>query len=302
MKNYILEVRNLKKSYDENQVIKGIDFQLESGEILGFVGPNGSGKTTTLKAILGLVKKDQGEILVCQKNTDNCYEDVIKKVGAMIEVPRFYPYLSGYSNLKLSARMYKNVTSKEVNELVSLVKMEKRIHDPVRKYSLGMKQRLGICQSLLGNPKLLLLDEPINGLDIDGVFEFRNILLRLREEKGTSILISSHILSEVEKICDRVIVINDGSIVNNLDLKSNLATVHLLLKTENKDDLRRELSDCKNVILVKDEEFIEVQMNQQDKYMIINRLIQKGIIFQSIEEVDTSLENEYIKATGGRRN
>lgn len=302
MKNYILEVRNLKKSYDENQVIKGIDFQLESGEILGFVGPNGSGKTTTLKAILGLVKKDQGEVLVCQKNTDNCYEDVIKKVGAMIEVPRFYPYLSGYSNLKLSARMYKNVTSKEVNELVSLVKMEKRIHDPVRKYSLGMKQRLGICQSLLGNPKLLLLDEPINGLDIDGVFEFRNILLRLREEKGTSILISSHILSEVEKICDRVIVINDGSIVNNLDLKSNLATVHLLLKTENKDDLRRELSDCKNVILVKDEEFIEVQMNQQDKYMIINRLIQKGIIFQSIEEVDTSLENEYIKATGGRRN
>lgn len=302
MKNYILEVRNLKKSYDENQVIKGIDFQLESGEILGFVGPNGSGKTTTLKAILGLVKKDQGEVLVCQKNTDNCYEDVIKKVGAMIEVPRFYPYLSGYSNLKLSARMYKNVTSKEVNELVSLVKMEKRIHDPVRKYSLGMKQRLGICQSLLGNPKLLLLDEPINGLDIDGVFEFRNILLRLREEKGTSILISSHILSEVEKICDRVIVINDGSIVNNLDLKSNLATVHLLLKTENKDDLRRELSDCKNVILVRDEEFIEVQMNQQDKYMIINRLIQKGIIFQSIEEVDTSLENEYIKATGGRRN
>lgn len=302
MKNYILEVRNLKKSYDENQVIKGIDFQLESGEILGFVGPNGSGKTTTLKAILGLVKKDQGEVLVCQKNTDNCYEDVIKNVGAMIEVPRFYPYLSGYSNLKLSARMYKNVTSKEVNELVSLVKMEKRIHDPVRKYSLGMKQRLGICQSLLGNPKLLLLDEPINGLDIDGVFEFRNILLRLREEKGTSILISSHILSEVEKICDRVIVINDGSIVNNLDLKSNLATVHLLLKTENKDDLRRELSDCKNVILVKDEEFIEVQMNQQDKYMIINRLIQKGIIFQSIEEVDTSLENEYIKATGGRRN
>lgn len=302
MENYILEVRNLKKSYDENQVIKGIDFQLESGEILGFVGPNGSGKTTTLKAILGLVKKDQGEVLVCQKNTDNCYEDVIKKVGAMIEVPRFYPYLSGYSNLKLSARMYKNVTSKEVNELVSLVKMEKRIHDPVRKYSLGMKQRLGICQSLLGNPKLLLLDEPINGLDIDGVFEFRNILLRLREEKGTSILISSHILSEVEKICDRVIVINDGSIVNNLDLKSNLATVHLLLKTENKDDLRRELSDCKNVILVKDEEFIEVQMNQQDKYMIINRLIQKGIIFQSIEEVDTSLENEYIKATGGRRN
>lgn len=302
MKNYILEVRNLKKSYDENQVIKGIDFQLESGEILGFVGPNGSGKTTTLKAILGLVKKDQGEVLVCQKNTDNCYEDVIKNVGAMIEVPRFYPYLSGYSNLKLSARMYKNVTSKEVNELVSLVKMEKRIHDPVRKYSLGMKQRLGICQSLLGNPKLLLLDEPINGLDIDGVFEFRNILLRLREEKGTSILISSHILSEVEKICDRVIVINDGSIVNNLDLKSNLATVHLLLKTENKDDLRRELSDCKNVILVRDEEFIEVQMNQQDKYMIINRLIQKGIIFQSIEEVDTSLENEYIKATGGRRN
>ena len=302
MTNYILEVRNLKKSYDGNQVIKGIDFQLESGEILGFVGPNGSGKTTTLKAILGLVKKNDGEVLICQKNTDDCYEEVMKKVGAMIEVPRFYPHLSGYSNMKLSARMYKDVTSEEVKELVSLVSMEKRIHDHVRKYSLGMKQRLGICQSLLGNPKLLLLDEPINGLDIDGVFEFRNILLRLREERGTSILISSHILSEVEKICDRVIVINDGNIVNNLDLKSKLTTVQLLLKAENMDDLRRELSSCKDVILVRDADFIEVQMNQQDKYMLINHLTQRGIIFQSIEEVDTSLENEYVKVAGCRRN
>ncbi len=302
MTNSILEVRNLKKSYDGNQVIKGIDFQLESGEILGFVGPNGSGKTTTLKAILGLVRKNDGEVLVCQKNTDDCYEEAMKEVGAMIEVPRFYPHLSGYNNLKLSARMYKDVTSEEVKKLVSLVSMEKRIHDRVRKYSLGMKQRLGICQSLLGNPKLLLLDEPINGLDIDGVFEFRNILLRLREERGTSILISSHILSEVEKICDKVIVINDGNIVNNLDLKNKLTTVQLLLKTENMDDLRRELSSCKDIILVRDADFIEVQMNEQDKYMLINHLIQRGIIFQSIEEVDTSLENEYVKVAGCRRN
>ena len=204
----VLEIKGLRKKLGKREIIKGIDLELKEGEILGFLGPNGAGKTTTIRMIVGLINPDSGEIKICGESLKN-KKKALKNVGAVVENPELYKYLSGRENLMQIARI-RGVAKEEVNELINLVGLEDRINEKVSKYSLGMKQRLGLAAALIGNPKLLILDEPTNGLDPSGIIDFREVVKKAVREKGISVFISSHILSEVQNLCHRVVFVNHG--------------------------------------------------------------------------------------------
>ena len=207
----VLEVNNLKKTIGKREIIKGVSFEINSGEIFGFLGPNGAGKTTTIRMLVGLIKPTEGDIKICGHDLKKDTSKALKEVGAVVENPELYKYLSGRENLMQIARIRK-ISKEEVNETIKLVGLENRIDDKVRKYSLGMKQRLGLAASLLSKPKLLILDEPTNGLDPSGILDFREVVQKAARERDMAVFVSSHILSEVQNLCDKVAFINDGVI------------------------------------------------------------------------------------------
>lgn len=218
MKKAILECIDINKSFGKKQILNNVSFKIFKGDILGFIGPNGSGKTTTIKCVLGLNKIDSGKVIINGYDIKKDFIKAIEKVGAIVDNPDLYIYLSGYNNLKLTANIYQNIKEDRINEVVSLVKLEKDIKEKVSKYSLGMRQRLAIAQSLINNPNLLILDEPTNGLDPKGTKELRELLISLSKQ-NTSILISSHNLTELENLCNKVCIINDGKIIEFNDIK-----------------------------------------------------------------------------------
>lgn len=218
MKKAILECIDINKSFGKKQILNNVSFKIFKGDILGFIGPNGSGKTTTIKCVLGLNKIDSGKVIINGYDIKKDFIKAIEKVGAIVDNPDLYIYLSGYNNLKLTANIYQNIKEDRINEVVSLVKLEKDIKEKVSKYSLGMRQRLAIAQSLINNPNLLILDEPTNGLDPKGTKELRELLISLSKQ-NTSILISSHNLAELENLCNKVCIINDGKIIEFNDIK-----------------------------------------------------------------------------------
>ncbi len=224
MDTSVLEVSNITKQIKKNKIIKDISFDIKQGEILGFLGPNGSGKTTTLRMIVGLSKPTSGDIKICGHSIEKEYVKAMSNVGCIIEGPDLYDYMSGYKNLEMLGSMSKGVTKKDIDEAVELVGMGSRINDKVTIYSMGMKQRIGLAQALIHKPKLLILDEPTNGLDPQGIHEFREIVKDLAKEKGISVLISSHLISEVQLMCDRISIINNGSIIRNASIDEVLAT------------------------------------------------------------------------------
>lgn len=207
----VLEVNGVKKKLGKRQIIKGISFQVEKGEILGFLGPNGAGKTTTIRMLVGLIAPNEGTIKICGHDIHKDREKALSNLGAVVENPELYGYLSGRENLMQIARV-KKIPKSEVEEIIKLIGLEGRVDEKFKRYSLGMKQRLGLGAAMLANPKLLILDEPTNGLDPTGILDFREIVKKAAREKGMSVFVSSHILSEVQHLCDRVIFINDGEI------------------------------------------------------------------------------------------
>ena len=214
MTNEILKVVNLTKTYGTRRAVDNISFQVYEGEIFGFLGPNGAGKTTAIKMITGLAKPTNGDVYICGFSVTKKFEKAIRFVGGIIENPELYKNLTGLENLKYYASLYPNVSRTRIDEVVRLVGMENRINDKVKTYSLGMRQRVGIAQALLHNPKLLILDEPTNGLDPNGVLEMRSFLKKVAHQEKISIVISSHILAEMELICDTIGIIDNGKIVN----------------------------------------------------------------------------------------
>jgi ABC-2 type transport system ATP-binding protein len=216
--NFVLKVRNLTKRYQERIAVNNISFEVFQGEIFGFLGPNGAGKTTTLKIITGLAKPTSGSAYVCGFDVVKQFEKAIANVGGIIENPELYSYMSGLDNLKYYAKLSnKPISKQKIEEVVKLVGMESRIKDKVKAYSLGMRQRVGIAQALLHDPKLLVLDEPTNGLDPEGIQEMRDFLKKLAHDKKIAIIISSHILAEMEQLCDTIAIIDNGNII---ELKS----------------------------------------------------------------------------------
>ncbi len=213
MQDTVLEVTNLTKKIGDATIIDDMSFRLNQGEIKGLLGPNGSGKTTLLKLLVGLLKPTAGSITVEGHSIQKDFEKAISHMGALIENPDFYDYLSGYDNLMQYVRLVPDASKNRLEEAIDLLEMEEYIHDKVESYSLGMRQRLGLAQAFLSRPSILLLDEPTNGLDPEGIQDLRNYLKRLKSE-GVSILISSHLLAEIEMICDRVIIVDQGQIVS----------------------------------------------------------------------------------------
>lgn len=203
-----LEVSELTRAYGGKRVVDNLHLRVEPGDIYGFLGPNGAGKTTTMRMILGLIRRDSGVVRIFGE------DDPVKArrhLGGIVESPRFYPYLSGRDNLRIFAAYTPGVTKGRIDELLSLVRLGERGKDLVKTYSMGMRQRLGVAQALLGDPKLLLLDEPVNGLDPAGMKEVRELIRELRDDRGLTVLISSHLLSDVEMLCDRIGIIQDGT-------------------------------------------------------------------------------------------
>ena len=218
MQKVILRCENLKKNFGQREILKGVSLKLMEGDILGFIGPNGAGKTTTIKLMLGLQSITSGKVFINGYDIETDFTKAIENVGTIVESPDLYMYMSGYDNLKLVANLYKNVDKQRIDEIVKLVGLENRIKDKVSKYSLGMRQRLGIAQAILHKPKLLILDEPTNGLDPEGIKEVKTLLKKLAKEENMAILISSHNLAELDTFCNKICIIKNGEIVETNDI------------------------------------------------------------------------------------
>ena len=293
MNNLILHCKNLTKSFGKKKIIDNISFDISAGEIVGFVGMNGSGKTTIIKLILNLQHKDFGKIIINNFDNDINYVAAIKEVGAIVETPAFYENLSGRKNLKLKSKIY-NISDKSVDEIIDLVGLSKEIDEKVSKYSLGMKQRLGIALSLLNNPKLLVLDEPTNGLDIEGFNMLREVLKKLQNKK-VGILISSHILSELDSICNKICIIKDGKIIETLekDYKSDVGNIKYIFEVSNTDNINL-LFD--NIIISKNK--FEVICNKEFIPIIIQSLVRSNIDIYSVYPKLKTLEDKFLETIG----
>ncbi len=234
LKKNVLECSNVTKRIRGKYLIKDVSFQVEKGVICGLLGPNGAGKTTFIRMLTGLIRPTKGDLLIQNQSVVTAREPALKNVGAIVESPIFFPYMTGRDNLRNLARLHglsKTEISKKVKEVLEIVGLETRADEKVRTYSLGMKQRLGIAQSLLGDPELLILDEPANGLDPMGMRELRELILTLKNQYGKTILISSHLLDELQKICDQILIIREGELVwkGKLDHEQDLEELFIKL-------------------------------------------------------------------------
>lgn len=208
----VIETKNLTKLYKNNRGIKNISLTVEKGDILGLLGPNGSGKTTAMKAILNLIRSS-GDIKVFGLDLQEHFEEIMRKTGALIEAPAIYKDLTAYQNIKFHASMYPGVTRERIEHILDVVHLLPYRNDKAGRFSLGMKQRLGLAIAFVSEPELVILDEPVNGLDIEGVVEIREIIKKLNAEKNATFLISSHMASEIEKTCNKVAVMYEGDLI-----------------------------------------------------------------------------------------
>ncbi len=299
----VLEVRNLKKVIGKREIIKDLNFTVKPGEIYGFLGPNGAGKTTTIRMLVGLIAPTSGEVLICGESLQKNKEKALRDVGAVVENPELYKYLSGRENLMQIARIRK-VSKDEINKLIKIVGLENRIDDKVKKYSLGMKQRLGLAAALIGNPKLLILDEPTNGLDPSGIIDFRNIVKKASRERGMAVLVSSHILSEVQQLCDRVAFINDGVIKATEDMGEAIqgtSKESLTLVTKNKEDKVIKVLRNQPFVVTADgnKDGINVIIHIGMTSELIKALVKEDILIEEIYKNREGLEQRYMELVEG---
>lgn len=293
----VLEVNNVYKSLGKRQVIKGIDFSIEEGEIFGFLGPNGAGKTTTIKMIVGLIGIDKGTISIDGADIVKNGIKARENLGAVVENPEMYNYLSGMANLKMIAEIRK-IPKKDILDIVELVDLTDRIHDKVGKYSLGMKQRLGLACALMGKPKLLILDEPTNGLDPSGIIDFRNIVKKAVSELKTSVFISSHILSEVQQLCTRVAFINHGEIKSmeslNGSMDGEFDKINIVVNSLNSIvGLLQKFDTIRKVQENGNQYFVVADKGSTSK--IIKQLVEKDIEIQEVYHKQNNLEQRYME-------
>ena len=262
------------------------------------------GKTTTIKIILGLQKMTSGTVKINGFDIKKDFTKAIEKVGSIVESPDTYTYLSGYQNLKQVANQYKHIKKDRINEVVKLVGLEKRIKDKVSKYSLGMKQRLGIAIALLNNPNLLILDEPTNGLDPEGIHEFRELLVKLAREENMAILISSHNLAELENFCTRICIIQNGEIIeeNALDIiKNSNIRRNYIIEVDNTDLIKNILKNDYNEkdIEILNKEKFKITIDRNEVSNVLKALENNNIKIFEVKKEDISLEKAFLEKTRG---
>ena len=295
----VLECKSLNKKIGKKDILKNVSIEIQEGDILGFIGPNGAGKTTTIKLILGLQNINSGEVKINGYDIKNQFEKAIERVGTIVENPDLYMYMSGLDNLKMIARLYKNVDLKRIDEVIKLVGLENRIKDKVSKYSLGMRQRLGIAQAILHKPNLLILDEPTNGLDPEGIKQLRDLLTKLAKEEKMAILISSHNLAELESFCNKITIIQNGEIIETStleDAKRVEGKMIYEIELDNTSDLDKIIN--KEIEIVDSNSF-KVYLTKEEIPEIIKKLVDNNKKVYKVCEDLTSLEDAFLKKTGG---
>lgn len=303
MSDSILEIKNVSKYYGKTKVVDNISFDVKKGEIFGFLGPNGAGKTTTIKMILGLLSIDEGNIKINGYDVKKDFEKAMEYIGGIVENPDMYGYMSAVDNLKLFAKI-RNVDYSEVYKSLKLVGLEKSMNQKVSKYSLGMKQRAGLALSLLHSPKILILDEPTNGLDPVGIKDLRDILKKLAKESNTSVLVSSHILSEMELMCDRVAVIDKGKIVKVESLTQSendeiVKTVQCVIKVKQQDKAINILKEKLNKEAKIKDEKIYITANKGEISSIVKTLVLNDVDVEYSNENEHTLEDLFFDVTKG---
>ena len=216
----VLKIENLTKIYRNGRGIKDVSFEVNEGDIFGLLGPNGSGKTTTMKIVTGLSRADRGDVQIFGKSIEDNGENSLRQVGCLIEAPAVYEYLSAKKNLEIAAAYYPNIKAPRIEDILKQTGLLEYQNDKVCEFSLGMKQRLGLALALLSNPRLVILDEPANGLDIEGMVDIREIITKQAEKNGITFLISSHLAHELEIICNRVAIMKEGSLLTTASMEN----------------------------------------------------------------------------------
>lgn len=299
---YIVETKGLSKSYGDKQVVRDVALKVPKGCVYGFMGPNGAGKSTTLKMLLGLVKAGSGEARIAGKemNPKNRLQ-ILKETGSLIESPSYYGHLTGRENLEI-VRTLKGAPEKEIDQVLKLVRMERQQNKKAREYSLGMKQRLGLAAALIGRPELLILDEPTNGLDPAGIQEIRELICELPKRMGITVLVSSHLLSEMDQMADYVGIINHGQLIfqDKLDVLHEHSKSKLLLQVMNRT-VTLKILESRGVEGRVTEEGILIPGFSDDRTAdLVSALAAGGAGLFRVEERQKSLEDIFLSLTGRR--
>lgn len=293
----IVQLQNLSKTIRGKQLIQKLNIDLYPGQITGFLGPNGAGKTTTIRMMTGLMHPTEGNVIIDGLSLKEHYEEAISKVGVIVENPEMYKFMSGYKNLLHFARMHKNVTKERIQEVIQQVGLENRIHEKVSTYSLGMRQRLGLAQALLHRPKFLILDEPTNGLDPAGIREFRMYLRKIASEEGVSVFVSSHLLSEIELMCDRVAVIQNGQLIDLRDIHNESSSFYYV-EAQPKEQVSAYLEQRDFNFVAENQGYV-VEMKKEDVPAMTTQLVQAGIQLFAVQPHQKTLEDQFLEMTGG---
>ena len=298
----VVSVRNLAKHYGDFKAVNGLNFTVNRGDVYGFLGPNGAGKSTTMRMMVSLISPTGGEIDLFGLPLQQNRRAIMKRVGALIERPDFYKHLSAFRNLELLARVSElKIDKQRVYDLLELVGLKGRERDPVRAYSQGMKQRLGLAQALLHDPELLILDEPTNGLDPQGIHEIRELILKLNRERNITFIISSHLLYEIEQIATRMVIINKGTAVvegsvtdllNDIDVTVTFEVTH----PDKAKQIIHQAVNLSNELIVVDGTNVEARLHRSQIPLATKALVEAGIDIRSIKPV-RSLEQYFLSLT-----
>ncbi|EON71271.1 ABC transporter ATP-binding protein [Lysinibacillus sphaericus] len=299
---YIVQTENLSKRFGKEQAVAGMDLKIRKGEIYGFLGPNGAGKTTTIRMLLGLMKPSSGTIKIFQKDITKERINILAKVGSLVENPSYYPHLTAYENLEVLRKIL-GVPKARIDEVLEIVRLKDVANKKVKGFSLGMKQRLGIAASLLHNPDLLILDEPTNGLDPSGIIEMRNLIKRLPAEYGMTIIISSHLLSEIDQMATTVGIVTKGKMIfqDSIEAMRTYAQPKVSFKVSNSEQAWRTLVANGIKAEYKEGQILMGECSDEKVAHIVQILVQEGVSIYRVEEEKRSLEDIFLQMTTGEQ-
>ncbi|AIF42364.1 ABC transporter ATP-binding protein [Virgibacillus sp. SK37] len=298
-----MELINFEKKIRKKHIIKDLSFTINKGEVFGLIGPNGAGKTTTIRMMVGLMKPTDGDIHILGNSIKNNFKEAIREVGAIVENPEMYPFMTGWQNLMHYARMIPGITTERIKEVITLVGLEKPIKEKVKKYSLGMRQRLGIAQALLHSPSVLILDEPTNGLDPAGIREIRQYIRNLAEKENVAVIISSHLLSEIELMCDKIGVIKNGQLVaiqevNEPAAGEQVKLIEVNLEAEPTEKAANLLRDNYELKPEAKGKIISFETDRKEIPSIIKGLVEQDILVYQVNVSKTKLEDKFFDLIG----
>ncbi|MBT2286423.1 ABC transporter ATP-binding protein [Paenibacillus polymyxa] len=293
----VVRIQGVSKIISSRSLVSDLTLDISPGQVFGFLGPNGAGKTTTIRMMVGLMSISKGDIFISGHSVKNEFEKAVAQVGAIVENPEMYKFLTGYQNLVHFARMSPGVTKERIAETIERVGLTARIHDKVKTYSLGMRQRLGVAQAILHKPKLLVLDEPTNGLDPQGIRELRDYLRQLTQEEGITVFVSSHLLSEMELMCDTVAIIQNGKLIDVRNLRAEAGSDALIEVAFELNDADRAADLIQGAIV---QGSVLVMRVSREQIPDINaKLVSEGFQVYGIRNVTHTLEEQFLQVTGG---